>query len=65
LDISLHIYDILAPTGKIYIAVPDASQYINGEDAPFQEFSIEHINFFGPTFSHKSDEQERIYFGRL
>lgn len=50
LDISLqHLWNILAPTGKIYIAVPDASQYINGEDAPFQEFSIEHINFFGPT----------------
>jgi SAM-dependent methyltransferase len=50
LDISLkHLWDILAPNGKIYIAVPDASQYINGEDAPFQEFSIEHINFFGPT----------------
>jgi SAM-dependent methyltransferase len=50
LDISLiHLWNILAPNGKIYIAVPDASQYINGEDAPFQEFSIEHINFFGPT----------------
>lgn len=49
LDISLqHLWDILTPNGKIYIGVPDASQYINGEDAPFQEFSIEHINFFGP-----------------
>jgi len=50
LDISLkHLWDTLVPNGKFYIAVPDASQYINGEDAPFQEFSIEHINFFGPT----------------
>ena len=50
LDISLkHLWDILAPNGKIYVSVPDASQYLNGEDAPFQEFSIEHINFFGPT----------------
>jgi SAM-dependent methyltransferase len=50
LDISLkHLWDILAPNGKIYVSVPDASQYLNGEDAPFQEFSIEHINFFSPT----------------
>jgi FlaA1/EpsC-like NDP-sugar epimerase len=28
--------------------VPDASRYFEGEDAPFQEFSPEHINFFGP-----------------
>jgi SAM-dependent methyltransferase len=39
---------ILKPGGKICIVVPDASQYFNGKDAPFQEFSIEHINFFGP-----------------
>jgi len=31
-----------------YIEVPDASIYYKGEDAPFQEFSPEHINFFGP-----------------
>jgi SAM-dependent methyltransferase len=50
LDVSLkYLWNILAPNGKICIAVPDASQYISGEDAPFQEFSIEHINFFGPT----------------
>jgi len=39
---------VLKPGGKICIVVPDASQYLNGKDAPFQEFSIEHINFFGP-----------------
>jgi SAM-dependent methyltransferase len=50
LDVSLiNLWNILAPNGKVCVAVPDASQYINGEDAPFQEFSIEHINFFGPT----------------
>ena len=50
LDISLrHLWKILSLNGKIYISVPDASQYLNGEDAPFQEFSVEHINFFGPT----------------
>jgi len=34
--------------GRVFISVPNASRYADGEDAPFQEFSIEHINFFGP-----------------
>jgi SAM-dependent methyltransferase len=38
----------LAPTGKLYIEVPDATQFISSSDAPFQEFSVEHINFFSP-----------------
>lgn len=50
LDISLtNLWNVIAKGGMIYIAVPNASQYINGEDAPFQEFSTEHINFFGTT----------------
>jgi len=42
------IFKIVKNNGQICIVVPDASQYFNGKDAPFQEFSIEHINFFGP-----------------
>jgi hypothetical protein len=38
----------LADGGQLHIAVPDASRYAEGEDAPFQEFSVEHINFLGP-----------------
>ncbi|MEI6610045.1 MAG: class I SAM-dependent methyltransferase, partial [Deltaproteobacteria bacterium] len=34
--------------GRVFISVPNASRYAEGEDAPFQEFSMEHINFFGP-----------------
>jgi SAM-dependent methyltransferase len=34
--------------GKLIIVVPDASEYYNGLDAAYQEFSIEHINYFGP-----------------
>lgn len=49
LNIALHeLRKVLKPDGKICIVVPDASQYFNGKDAPFQEFSVEHINFFGP-----------------
>jgi SAM-dependent methyltransferase len=39
---------VLKPDGKLCIVVPDASRYLEGKDAPFQEFSVEHINFFGP-----------------
>jgi SAM-dependent methyltransferase len=41
--------NVLATSGQVFIGVPDASRYTHGEDAPFQEFSIEHINFFGPS----------------
>ncbi|HMZ06263.1 MAG TPA: class I SAM-dependent methyltransferase [Anaerolineales bacterium] len=41
--------NLLSPVGKIYIEVPDATQFTSSPDAPFQEFSIEHINFFSPT----------------
>jgi 2-polyprenyl-3-methyl-5-hydroxy-6-metoxy-1,4-benzoquinol methylase len=37
---------MLSVGGCIFITVPDASRYAEGEDAPFQEFSVEHINFF-------------------
>jgi hypothetical protein len=37
---------LLRNGGRIYLEVPDASRYVPRVDAPFQEFSIEHINFF-------------------
>ena len=37
---------LLDPRGRIFLEVPDASRYLPGVDAPFQEFSVEHINFF-------------------
>ena len=43
-----HLSGSLAPCGRLYIGVPDASRYTEGKDAPYQEFSLEHINFFGP-----------------
>jgi SAM-dependent methyltransferase len=49
LDLALEeIRKVLKPDGQLFILVPDASQYVNGNDAPFQEFSVEHINYFGP-----------------
>jgi SAM-dependent methyltransferase len=50
LDTALdQISNILAPDGMVCVSVPDASHYMDGEDAPYQEFSVEHINFFGPV----------------
>jgi SAM-dependent methyltransferase len=37
---------LLSPHGAVYIEVPDALQFADSPDAPFQEFSVEHINFF-------------------
>ena len=49
LDAALRrLAQVLAEEGRLHIAVPDASRYAEGDDAPFQEFSVEHINFFGP-----------------
>src|SRR5215472_2482357 len=37
---------LLRKGGRVYLEVPDASRYEARLDAPFQEFSVEHINFF-------------------
>ena len=46
----LSVLKTLVPVGgRLFITVPDASSYSTGVDAPFQEFSVEHINYFGPV----------------
>ena len=67
----IRLKKLLAPQGQIYFSVPDASRYVEGEDAPYQEFSCEHINFFGPIsftnllarhgFSLVASRQEMIH----
>jgi hypothetical protein len=37
---------LLASGGRIYLEVPDAGRLAPEMDAPFQEFSVEHINYF-------------------
>jgi SAM-dependent methyltransferase len=39
---------LLKPTGRLYIEVPDATRYHQWFSAPFQFFSMEHVNFFSP-----------------
>lgn len=36
----------LRPGGHIFVSVPDAGSFKNHVGAPFQEFSVEHINYF-------------------
>ena len=44
---------ILKNGGRVYLEVPDASRLDPSLDAPFQELSIEHINFLSPeSLSH-------------
>jgi SAM-dependent methyltransferase len=41
--------EVVAPGGAVYIEVPDATAFLGCPNAPFQEFSVEHINFFSAT----------------
>jgi SAM-dependent methyltransferase len=41
-----NLHTLLAPAGRLYVEVPDGSRLAGRPDAPFQEFSTEHINFF-------------------
>ncbi len=36
----------LTPCGLLVVEVPDAEHFAEGVNAPFQEFSVEHVNFF-------------------
>jgi 2-polyprenyl-3-methyl-5-hydroxy-6-metoxy-1,4-benzoquinol methylase len=42
------LHPVLAPRGRVYVEVPNAARFTPNLDAPFQEFSAEHINFFSP-----------------
>ena len=45
----LQMRDLLVKDGLVFIEVPDATDFARWPDAPFQEFSTEHINFFSTT----------------
>jgi SAM-dependent methyltransferase len=40
---------LLRPDGALYLLVPDAARFDDHLHAPFQEFSVEHINYFTPV----------------
>jgi SAM-dependent methyltransferase len=50
LDLAVEaLRELLRPGGKGFLAVPDAASFSHNIDAPFQEFSVEHLNFFSAT----------------
>lgn len=44
--LSLLCSDYLSAAGCVFVEVPDAEMFATEPDAPFQEFSVEHINYF-------------------
>jgi len=43
------VRSLLAPGGLVYVEVPNAIDFHRWPNAPFQDFSTEHINFFAPV----------------
>jgi SAM-dependent methyltransferase len=39
---------LLSPAGLLYVEVPDVTAFADWPNAPYQDFSTEHINFFSP-----------------
>ena len=42
------VAEALVEGGCVYVEVPDALEFWRWPNAPFQDFSVEHINFFSP-----------------
>jgi SAM-dependent methyltransferase len=63
----------LLPQGLLVVEVPDAERFSNTVNAPFQEFSVEHVNFFSSAsltnlmgksgFIHLATRQEAVSAG--
>lgn len=43
-----HLRALLSPAGLLYVEVPDVTAFADWSNAPYQDFSTEHINFFSP-----------------
>lgn len=48
-DVLASIVTLLSPTGLLYVEVPDVTAFADWPNAPYQDFSTEHINFFSPV----------------
>jgi 2-polyprenyl-3-methyl-5-hydroxy-6-metoxy-1,4-benzoquinol methylase len=48
-DAVIRTRGLLAPSGLVYVEVPDATRYAECLVAPFQDFNTEHINHFNPA----------------
>ena len=43
------LHALLSPGGLLYVEVPDVTAFADWPNAPYQDFSTEHINFFSPV----------------
>ena len=43
------IHELTAGGGRICVEVPDSTRFARWIDAPYQQFSVEHINYFSPS----------------
>src|SRR3954470_4291056 len=43
-----HLRAVVSGGGLLYVEVPDATAFADWDNAPYQDFSTEHINFFAP-----------------
>ena len=44
-----HLRTLLRAGGLLYVEVPDVTAFADWPNAPYQDFSTEHINFFSPA----------------
>ena len=44
-----HVRTLVSPGGRLFVEVPDATAFADWPNAPYQDFSTEHLNFFSPT----------------
>jgi SAM-dependent methyltransferase len=44
-----HLRALLPVAGLLYVEVPDVTAFADWPNAPYQDFSTEHINFFSPV----------------
>jgi len=44
-----HLRVLLSGAGLLYVEVPDVTAFADWPNAPYQDFSTEHINFFSPV----------------
>ena len=54
---------LLPDGGLLYVEVPDVTAFADWENAPYQDFSTEHINFFSPISLDNLMRTARLHAG--
>ena len=49
IDVLRQAARLLSPRGFLFLVAPDAARFRDHVDAPYQQFSVEHINYFTPA----------------